>query len=68
MWRKTKAKPEQYRKISLVNTVHIPGGGYRLHYRGSAVQDIKNMMSFVMIRANQDSVDRDMVTPQSVGH
>ncbi len=31
---KTKAKPVQYRKICLVNTVHISGDGYRLHYRG----------------------------------
>lgn len=51
---KTKAKPVQYRKICLVNTVHIPGDGYRLHYRGIAVPDIKNMISFVIIRANQE--------------
>ncbi|GCR07908.1 hypothetical protein BvCmsHHNP029_04675 [Escherichia coli] len=65
---KTKAKPVQYRKICLVNTVHIPGDGHRFHYRGIAVPDIKNVMSFVIIRANQVSVDRDMVTQQSVGH
>ncbi len=65
---KTKYKPVQYRKICPVNTMHISGDGYRLHYRGIAVPDIKNVMSFVIISANQVSVDRDMVTQQSVGH
>ena len=68
-WGEAVAESVQYPEVDLVGSVRIGREPIRLDVGGVVIQDIENIMTFVLMRADDLGVDGYMIRHQSIrGH
>jgi hypothetical protein len=66
--REIQPEPVQDGEVGLVDAVHVAGNCGRRDFRGVVVADIKHVVAFMFVGADQFGLQRDVVGQESVRH